>query len=109
MSRKTALPGSGFDKYQRLGAYHWAECERSYANYLRFNPPLVARYDFVLQEAKKLRPIGRLLDLGCGDGVLLDRLISLATQVEGLDADETALALAGEKLAHHANCRLCRG
>ena len=109
MSSNSSLPAPGFDKYRRLGAYHWAECERSYANYLRFNPPLVARYDFVLQEARRLRPLHRLLDLGCGDGVLLDRLSPLSTRVEGLDVDETGLTLAAQELAHRTNCRLCQG
>ena len=43
-----------FDKYDKYGAYHWKECDRRYANYLTYNPPLVARYQIVVETFRRL-------------------------------------------------------
>jgi 2-polyprenyl-3-methyl-5-hydroxy-6-metoxy-1,4-benzoquinol methylase len=42
----------------------------------------------------RANPSGRLLDIGCGDGELLERLRDLGWQVEGVDSDERAVRAA---------------
>ena len=49
----------------------------------------------------------RVLDLGCGDGRFALGLASLATNVEGLDPDEEAIA-AAKKAARKAGARNVR-
>jgi 2-polyprenyl-3-methyl-5-hydroxy-6-metoxy-1,4-benzoquinol methylase len=60
-----------FDKYDAGGAYHWAECDRRYANWKRYNPALDARYEVTTRKIRSLGLRGSLLDVGCGDGKLM--------------------------------------
>lgn len=56
-----------------------------------------AREDLILGELDRLRPAGgwgRILDVGCGDGLLFDRL-SRFGEVEGIEMDPAALAASG--------------
>lgn len=93
-----------FDKYDEGGAYHWAECDRRYANWKRYNPALDARYELTARAVRGLGFRGSLLDVGCGDGVLMARLAPFFDRVAGIDADAGAVALATEKLRGRANC-----
>jgi 2-polyprenyl-3-methyl-5-hydroxy-6-metoxy-1,4-benzoquinol methylase len=93
-----------FDKYDAGGAYHWAECDRRYANWRRYNPALDARYELTMRAVRGLGLSGSLLDVGCGDGVLMARLAPLFDRVVGVDADAGAVGLAAGKLRDRANC-----
>lgn len=52
---------------------------------------------------------GRVLDVGCGDGLLVRRLSRVADDVVGIDSDEAALARARERLADRPNARVIAG
>ena len=93
-----------FDKYDAAGAYHWAECDRRYANWKRYNPALDARYTLTARAVEGLGLRGSLLDVGCGDGVLMARLAPIFGRVAGVDADRRAIGLAQEKLKALPNC-----
>lgn len=49
---------------------------------------------------------GRVLDIGCGDGLLLQRLAPFAEQVVGIDPDEKAIVRAQTRLAAVSNVSL---
>jgi SAM-dependent methyltransferase len=68
-----------FDKYQRLGAYHWREYAR---------PTVYRSYVDGLRGWVKG---DRILDVGAGDG-----LISHVLRAAGVELDETAVRLANE-------------
>jgi len=75
-----------FDKYERKGAYHWKEMERSL---VRRNAVLSARYQFIL---RNLPPSPkRVLDIGCGDGYLSCKMAEIGHFVHGCDTSETGL------------------
>tara|TARA_Y100001934_G_scaffold226316_1_gene271425 strand:- start:64 stop:783 length:720 start_codon:yes stop_codon:yes gene_type:complete len=92
-----------FDKYDTIGAYHWEECDRRYANWKRFNPPLIGRYQLVVDQIARLKP-DRLLDIGCGDAKLLSLAGKHAGKATGIDLEETGIRLAKEKLKDYPNC-----
>jgi 2-polyprenyl-3-methyl-5-hydroxy-6-metoxy-1,4-benzoquinol methylase len=52
---------------------------------------------------------GRILDVGCGDGLLLQRLASAATEVVGIDSDPSAITRARHRLRGVPNSRLIVG
>lgn len=93
-----------FDKYDEGGAYHWAECDRRYGNWKRYNPALDARYELTVRAVQGLGLGGSLLDVGCGDGMLMSRVAPLFDRVVGVDADASAIGLAAGKLRGRANC-----
>lgn len=93
-----------FDKYDAAGAYHWAECDRRYANWKRYNPALDARYELTRRAVGELGLRGCLVDVGCGDGVLMGRLASIFDRVIGVEADARAVGLAREMLMPWPNC-----
>lgn len=72
-----------FDKYARLGAYHWREYER----------PTIYR-DYV-NGLRSWVSAGRILDVGAGDG-----LIAHILGAEGVEDDETAVSLARDRGAN---------
>lgn len=51
----------------------------------------------------------RVLDVGCGDGLLLQRLATRAEHVTGIDPDESALAQARARLSDSAKVQLILG
>jgi ubiquinone/menaquinone biosynthesis C-methylase UbiE len=61
-----------------------------------------------LVEDAKVRG-GRVLDIGCGDGLLLQRLAPFAQQVIGIDPDTKAIARAQTRLAATSNVSLVNG
>ena len=93
------MPTTYFDKYDRKGAYHWADY---FGGLRRMNAYTRARYDIVLECVREaaIPRGGRLLDVGCGDGALSGVLNSaLGMQVTGVDTSEKGLALAREMFA----------
>ncbi|MGX9899098.1 class I SAM-dependent methyltransferase [Arthrobacter sp. SA17] len=52
---------------------------------------------------------GRVLDVGCGDGLLLQKLASAATEAVGIDPDPAAVARAQHRLRDASNTRLIVG
>jgi len=93
-----------FDKYDKSGAYHWAECDRRYSNYLRYNPALDARYELTMRAIRDSEARGSLLDVGCGDGCLMARVAPLMNKVVGVDSEAGAIRWAKEKLLNVPNC-----
>ncbi|WP_324651856.1 class I SAM-dependent methyltransferase [Georgenia sp. H159] len=51
---------------------------------------------------------GRVLDVGCGEGLLLERLSTAADQVVGIDPDAHAVGRAQQRLAGVAGARVVR-
>jgi SAM-dependent methyltransferase len=91
-----------FSKYENFGAYHWRGVNPRHFSV--YNPRLVARYELTLRVLRQRGyPQGRLgLDIGCGDGVLLNKMIRERAFVIGLDYTLTGLLLARERLAHQS-------
>ena len=73
-----------FIKYDIGGAYHWKWYLFNFGGYRDFTNGLV---DLVPAP-------GRLLDVGCGDGLISYLLFRLGFDVQGLDTSETAIQLA---------------
>src|SRR5439155_4698008 len=95
---------TAFDKYDSCGAYHWAECDRRYANWKRYNPALDARYELTARKIQELGVRGSLLDVGCGDGFLMARVAPWMERVAGVDSEANAIRWAREKLREFPNC-----
>jgi 2-polyprenyl-3-methyl-5-hydroxy-6-metoxy-1,4-benzoquinol methylase len=95
---------TAFDKYDSYGAYHWAECDRRYANWKRYNPALDARYELTVRKIQELGARGSLLDVGCGDGCLMARVAPWIERVTGIDSEANAIRWAREKLREFPNC-----
>ena len=88
---------SEFKKYQRMGAYHWAQTKAEPGN-RAFNAPLAARYS----RLTSLTPPGPgpVLDAGCGDGYLMHLLLQKGfSPVLGVDLNRVGVGLAHEQLA----------
>lgn len=84
---------SKFDKYERKGAYHWNATVA--AGWFEYNPRLAARYivsSNFLKEYVEI-PGSRGVDIGCGDGVLLEYLRDRGASVVGLDFERECLRL----------------
>ncbi len=75
--------------------------------YVRGRLPYPPQLADVLAAALQLDGLGRLLDVGCGPGVIALRLAHLFAQVVGVDADAEMLAEAERGAAEHgiANAR----
>ncbi|MGG1554319.1 class I SAM-dependent methyltransferase [Paenibacillus ferrarius] len=52
---------------------------------------------------------GRVLDIGCGDGLLLQRLTPFVRESVGIDPDEQVIARARERLSNVQNVSLVSG
>ena len=66
--------------------------EGAAAHYWEGRPPYSPQLETVLAEALELNGSGRLLDAGCGPGILTVRLAGLFADVVGLDPDPAMLA-----------------
>jgi len=82
-----------FNKYQKRSPhYHWQQINR---NLFHFNAYVAARYHQVINLIP-LEPKQKILDIGCGDGVLLN-LIKNAI-LYGIDLDQASLDYAAAKV-----------
>ncbi len=86
---------STFNKYATRGAYHWREMKRT--DIRAFNAYHQAHYEWILKLAGDLKG-KKVLDVGCGDGVLSFLLAQKGAEVTGLDNDEHGLRFAEENL-----------
>lgn len=83
-----------FDKYEKRGAYHWQWYETNQHEYR----------DLVNRSISYLEPPGRVLDVGCGDGLCAYHLFKRGFQVHGIDTSRRAIQLA-EKMVPRAVIR----
>jgi SAM-dependent methyltransferase len=67
-------------------------------HYLDEEPGRRATARRLLHQIGRLAPSGRLLDVGCGHGLLLDEARKLGYQTEGLELSEDAAAYARDRL-----------
>ncbi len=88
---------AAFAKYADRGAYHWKEVGRGLLSHNAFT---AERYRMVMERAA-VAAGQRVLDYGCGDGVLLGLLARRAPGLElhGYDPNALALDLARDALA----------
>lgn len=90
-----------FKKYAQCGAYHWQLASR---NPLKGNSFVRARYDecvrLLRREAGGLDGL-RVLDIGCGDGVLTWKLHQAGAQAYGADFSDIAIQYARQQHAYH--------
>lgn len=77
----------GFDKYKSKGAYHWDEILVN--PYYRDKVEIISRYIS--------GSMGRVMDLGCGDGAYMYYLSKSCKEIYGIDADYDAIRLARTK------------
>lgn len=87
-----AASSTAFDKYERFGAYHWREIEKSPT---RHNAILAGRYQVLLSAMEP--GVQRVLDIGSGDGTLTFKLSDRAKHVWGIDDSLLPLRLAREQ------------
>jgi 2-polyprenyl-3-methyl-5-hydroxy-6-metoxy-1,4-benzoquinol methylase len=95
-----------FDKYDAGGAYHWKECDRQFANWRLYNPALDARYEITIAAIAGLGLRESLLDIGCGDGVLMGRVAPFIQRVVGVDSEPGAIRWAETKLESFPSCEV---
>jgi SAM-dependent methyltransferase len=91
-----------FPKYDQKGAYHWAWADPQSPSY---EPAAEARYDVVTQ---RIAPEQRVLDVGCGDGYLINLVAKHGARPTGLDSEGTGLNLAKGMLAKSLGRRVLR-
>ena len=82
-----------FEKYNKQGAYHWKDAFHP----IKGNAAAQARYSKclrLLEDATGSLEGKRILDLGCGDGVLSYKLFQKGAVVFGVDVSEIAIQFA---------------
>lgn len=55
-------------------------------------------YLFVLEELRRINPQARVLDVGCGTGVFLERAHAVGLKISGIDASPEMVAVAEKRL-----------
>jgi ubiquinone biosynthesis O-methyltransferase len=86
-----------FQKYKIRGAYHW---EQISSNIFKRNTFILGRYNNMIQLVKNKVGIlqdKKILDVGCGDGVLSYLLSKQGANVSGIDYSVMAIEFANEK------------
>lgn len=102
MDETRALRSQRFNKYAELGGYHWAATYSQ--GWRRSSPVLHARYEAALDAAgRRLAIAGSTgIDLGCGDGVMLYKMLRCGARPIGVDAMAEGLDLARVNLQRMA-------
>lgn len=103
VSVKAGSAPPDFAKYQRMGAYHWTSADPASAQYA---PATEARYDVV---AERVAGVGRVLDIGCGDGYLVGRAATTSDFVVGVDPEPSGVSLARGLLRDRPGCHVLIG
>jgi len=86
------MPKKIFSKYQKRGAYHWNQIGN---HPIKSNAFVKARYNKCVDLLKgHVETTSKILDLGCGDGVLSYLLYRAGFKVTGIDVDELGINLA---------------
>jgi ubiquinone/menaquinone biosynthesis C-methylase UbiE len=89
-----------FDKYKKKGAgYHWDQIGKTIT---KRNIFVVARYNIVLNQISDSKG-KRILDVGCGDGVLSYLLSQKGAFVIGVDSSDKAIKFAKKKTRNIRN------
>jgi len=83
-----------YNKYDR--AYHWDRCSR---DLFRMDAYLIARYEIIMRLVKKYSGIscGKVLDAGCGDGMLTSLIAGEGYSVDGVDTNLQGIEIARSK------------
>jgi ubiquinone biosynthesis O-methyltransferase len=86
-----------FQKYKTRGAYHW---EQISLNPRKRNSFVLGRYQNMFQLVQKEIDIKnkKLLDIGCGDGVLSYLFAKEGAKVTGIDYSDIAIEFGKEKI-----------
>lgn len=77
----------------QYGGSHW--------NYLSGIEQL-GRYSIIAGYSIFMKPLGRVLDVGCGEGILLERLGDTYSEFVGIDISDVALRRARERIHERA-------
>ena len=85
-----------FSKYQDYGSYHWSATQEQ--GIKGYDPRLHARYriaaNLIHEHLGEMKGIG--LDIGCGDGVMIQELMKRGHPVIGLDTEEQGILMANK-------------
>lgn len=85
-----------FDKYDARGNFHW---KQAMSKDIRvFNAYHQARYEWILKTLGSVEG-KKVLDMGCGDGLLTYFLARAGADVTGVDNDEQGIMYARESIA----------
>jgi len=84
-----------FQKYKTRGAYHWEQIGN---HLLKRNIFVLGRYKNMVELVNNEKVKGKkLLDIGCGDGVLSYLFAKEGYEVSGIDYSDIAIEFAKEK------------
>lgn len=96
-----------FQKYKTRGAgYHWKQISKSL---FKRNIYVVARYEMVLSSIRDSLKGKKVLDVGCGDGVLSWMLSKNGGKVVGIDTLEEAIEFARKRCKKMKNLEFVVG
>src|SRR3990172_8352313 len=90
-----------FKKYKTRGAgYHWEMVSRSVR---KRNVFVIARYELIVNLIGNEIKGKKILEIGCGDGILSFLLAQKGAYVTGIDISKEAIKFARDKCNHMAN------
>lgn len=95
MTQEVEKKEKTFNKYATRGSYHWKEMQTK--DVRLFNAYHQAHYDWILRIAGDVHG-KKVLDIGCGDGVLSYLFAKAGAHVTGIDNEEYGLKFARENL-----------